>query len=48
MHVLVIVHVLVVVHARVHVAPAYQKGSGDNLTATVIEFGWVSPEQVTT
>jgi len=27
------------------VRAAYQKGSGDNLTATVIEFGWVSPEQ---
>ena len=25
---------------------AYQKGSGDNLTATVIEFGWVTEEQV--
>jgi len=27
------------------VRTAYQKGSGDNLTATVIEFGWVSEEQ---
>ena len=27
------------------VRAAYQRGSGDNLTATVIEFGWVTPEQ---
>jgi len=28
------------------VRTAYQKGSGDNLTATVVEFAWVAPQRV--
>ena len=28
------------------VRTAYQKGSGDNLTAIVVEFGWVDPKRV--